>query len=86
MFGGELIETIYLYDNRGRNYVDVEFSPMDAVYDTQRGIHIVTPANLKLTYFGEEERNKDVIEAAKASEVECLIISNKAGKVVHYTI
>ena len=41
---------------------------------------------MKLVYDDDEGENTDVIAAAKATEVEYLIISRKSGKVIHYAV
>lgn len=86
MFSDESPECIYLYDNRGRNFVDVEFIPMDAVYDAHRGVHIIPVNQLKLIYDDDDGENTDIIEVAKATEVDCLMISRKNGKAIHYAV
>lgn len=86
MFDADSTERIYLYDNRGRNFVDVEFTPMDAVYDIHRGVHIILPGQMELMYYDDDGENTDIIAAAKATEVECLMISRKNEKVIHYTV
>ena len=86
MFDGDSTECIYLYDNRGRNFVDVEFTPMDAIYDTHRGFHIIPAEQLKLSYDDDAGENTDIVAAAKAADVEYLMISRKSGKVIHYPV
>lgn len=86
MFDSDSTERIYLYDNRGRNFVDVEFTPMDAVYDMYRGVHIILPGQLKLIYDDDDGENTDIVIAAKATEVECLMISRKGNKMIHYAV
>ena len=86
MFNADSTERIYLYDNRGRNFVDAVFTPMDANYDTRRGVHIIPAEQLKLIYDDDEGENTDIIALAKATEVDCLIISRKSGKAIHYAV
>lgn len=86
MFGGDSTETLYLYDNRGRNFVDVEFTPSDAIFDTHRGAHIIMADNLKLTYFDEDGEYKDIVAAAKTAGAECLVITRKGSRAIHYTV
>lgn len=68
MFESDSTERIYLYDNRGRNFVDVEFIPMDAAYDVRRGVHIILPEQLKLIYDDDDGEYTDIIASAKATE------------------
>lgn len=86
MFGSDLTGLIYLYDSRGRNFVDAEFIPMDAIYDIHRGVYIIQPEQLKLTYYEEDGENTDVVKAAKETEVEYLMISRKSEKAIHYAV
>ena len=86
MFSSESTKTVYLYDSKGNVYVYVEFTPMDAVFDMNRGFHIIKPEYLKLTYLDEDDENKELVAAAKATEVECLIIIHKSSKAIHYNV
>lgn len=84
---GEMLDPIYLYDKHGENFVDVEFAPSSAVFDTTTGRHVVMPKDFKLTYYGEDDDDKkDVLASAKSSEPEYLIISRKGAKVIHYAV
>lgn len=86
MFSGDETETVYLYDNHGNNFVDVEFIPTDSIFDARRGVHIIKPDKLKLTYFDECKEYKESIDAAKSSEVECMMISRRANRGIHYVV
>jgi hypothetical protein len=81
MFGGEERETVYLYDNNEGNFVDVEFTPTDAVFDTSMCAHVITPDKFSLDYI---ESYVESCKAAKASEPECLVITRKMDKNIHY--
>lgn len=71
----------------GENFVEVSFNPASAVFDTTRGRHVIMPKDFKLTYYGDDDEDrKDVIASAKSSEPECLIISRKGTKAIHYMV
>lgn len=82
MFGNDDEIVVYLRDGKGYNFVDVTFSPMDAVYDTRTGGYVVLPEHLKLDYDDDEESSK----AAKKSKVEYLLISRRVEKGIHYAV
>lgn len=86
LFNGDDTETVYLYDSRGNNFVDVEFTPTDSVFDPLKCAHVIAPENLNLTYFDNDDDSKESIASAKSSEVECLIITRKIGRSIHYTV
>lgn len=86
MFNADSTERIYLYDNRGRNFVDVEFAPMDVVFDIHRGAHVILPEQMQVMYYDDDGDNADIIAAAKETEVECLMISRKGSNIIHYSV
>lgn len=86
MFGSDDNTDVYLYDRSGNNFVDVEFSPADAKYDFHSGGHIITPDRMKLTYYDDNDGCKKSAQAAKSSEVECLMISRRVSREIHYAV
>lgn len=89
MFGDDDRANVYLYDNRGYNFVDVSFTPTDAVFDYRLGGHVIPADKLKLTYcsYDEDETEyKEPVEAAKSSTVEYLVISRKLDRAIHYAV
>ena len=88
MFGDDDTTTVYLYDSKGYNFVDVTFIPTDAIYDYRAGGHIIPADKLKVRYceYDDDEDYKAPIEAAKATSVECLVISRKLNKEIHYAV
>lgn len=89
MFGDDGRANVYLYDNRGYNFVDVSFTPTDAVFDYRAGGHIIPAEKLKLSYYEydeDETEYKVPIESAKATSVECLVITRKMEKAIHYVV
>lgn len=89
MFGDDDTTTVYLYDSKGYNFVDVTFTPTDAIYDYRAGGHIIPADKLKVRYCGYDDDDEDYkapIEAAKATTAECLVISRKLNKEIHYAV
>lgn len=86
MFGGDDNTDVYLYDRRGNNFVDVEFSPADAKYDLHSGGHVIPADRMKLTYYDGDDDCKESVQAAKSSEVECLVISRRVSREIHYAV
>ena len=41
MFGDDGDKNVYMYDNKGRNNVDITFNPCNAVYDTGKFAHVI---------------------------------------------
>jgi len=85
MFDNDSSEYVYMYDSNGNNYVDVEFSPTDAVFDSHRGCYVIFPDKFKVVY-DDAECYKDMITPAKSSPVECLVITRKNQKGIHYVV
>lgn len=86
MFDQDSMETAYLCDDRGNNFVDVEFSPANAVFDPKTFAYIINPENLHLSYMEKDRHCQRSIEVAKSTEVEYLLIKRKGNKKFHYTI
>ncbi len=80
-------EEVYLNSNNGWNFVDVTFNPADAVFDTTRLTNVVYPDKLTLTYpNSKDEEFQALITQAKNSTVECLTISHKPSRSMHYAL
>lgn len=86
MFGDDERTTVYLYDNHGNNFVDAEFIPTNAMFDTSTGGHVIPVDKLKLTYYEEDEESKASIQAAKSSKAVCLVISRNLSRSIHYAV
>ena len=86
MFDRDSTAYVYLYDDLGRNFVDVEFLPLDAVYDIRRDVHIVAADQIKVMYDDDDGVNSDILAAVNATEVDCLMISRKKRKQIHYVV
>lgn len=92
MFGDDDDRCIYMYDKRGRNVIDITFKPCDAVYDTRKFAHIISPDNLKVEYyFGSDgdfaaEGGKTMEEVLTSAGVECVVINRKESRSIHYSV
>lgn len=87
MFGDDERTEVCLYDNRGYNFIDVEFTPTDAVFDSRIGGHIVAANKLKISYYGEDDEGyKESVKAAKSSKIEQFVIYRKMDKAIHYAV
>lgn len=92
MFGDDDDRCIYMYDKRGRNVIDITFKPCDAVYDTRRFAHIISPDNLKVEYYFESdgdsaaEEGKTMEEVLTSAGVECVVINRKESRSIHYSV
>lgn len=80
--------TAYLYNNSGEDYAKVKFSPNDAVFDSALCNYIVPSDKLMLTYYEDydDKEYQNFLQSVKSSQVDCLIISRKLGKGIHYTV
>lgn len=92
MFGDDDDRCIYMYDKRGRNVIDITFKPCDAVYDTRKFAHIISPDNLKVEYyFGSDddsaaEEGKTMEEVLTSAGVECVVINRRESRSIHYSV
>ncbi len=93
MFGDDENKTVYMYDKRGRNVIDITFRPCDAIYDMRKLAHVISPDNLKVYYdFKDEddeylsEDDKVMEEALQAAGVECVVINRREASGIHYNV
>lgn len=81
--------TIYLCDDRGCNFVDVSFDPVDCVFDSNKMINVVQADDLEVEYmeFDPDEEGAKIVESAKNARVEYLSIHRKQDRRnIHYTV
>ncbi|RGH18340.1 AAA family ATPase [Ruminococcus sp. AF12-5] len=93
MFGDDEDKTVYMYDKRGRNVVDITFKPCDAIYDTMKFAHVIIPENLKVEYYFKDgddkydyEDDKAMEEAIREAGVECVVINRRDSRGIHYNV
>ena len=87
MFGDDGDKNVYMYDNKGRNNVDITFNPCNAVYDTGKFAHVIPADAIKVEYyFGDSEDEKAMETALKDVGVECLVINRKVSRNIHYNV
>lgn len=87
MFGDDGDKNVYMYDNKGRNNVDITFNPCNAVYDTGKFAHVIPADAIKVEYyFGDSEDEKAMETALKDAGVECLVINRKVSRNIHYNV
>ena len=89
MFGTDESTAVYLYDSKGYNFVDFIFNPIDAIFDYRIGGHVITADKFKLRYDefnDDDEECKEIIDAAKKASPECLIITRKKDRALHYAV
>lgn len=88
MFDNDKEHTVYLYDNKGSNIIDVTFSPKNAVFDRTMGVHVVPAGMFKIEYdlYDDDPHSKGLIEQAKASTVDGLFVRRKASRGIHYAV
>lgn len=88
MFSDEDDVRVELVDNSGHNFVDVTFTPTDAIFDHNVGGHVIPANKLKLSYndYGGNEVYKNLIESAKSTTVEYFVISRRLGRSIHYAV
>lgn len=83
MFEEESAE-VYLFDNSGNNFVDVVFNPYNAIYDCNVGGYVVPPNKINTNYYSNE--SEESVKAAKASQIEQLVIMKKKSRELHYMV
>lgn len=82
-------ETVYLYDNNGRNYVDVTFDPADCVFDTDKMTNVIYAEDLSVDYMNfddDDKEGKALIAEAKNANILYLTISRKTRRDIHYAV
>lgn len=78
-------EYIYLYSDKGENFVDVSFSVSNCVFDPDNLVNIVYPENIVATYDGDPEYEQRVSEA-KSANITHLTLTRKRRKGIHYAL
>lgn len=83
LFAEDNIETLYLEDKSGRNFVDVTFNTSDCKFDTQKMMNVIYPENLIIKF---DDGHKDLVEQAKNAEVEYLSFTRVRERRLHYAV
>lgn len=80
--------TIYMYDNKGNNKIDIDFNPSDAYFDMIKATNIVAAENISVNYYfdEEDEEEKTLMDELKKCGVDYLMINRKDGENIHYRI
>ena len=78
------LETVWLYDNTGRQPLSVEFCTVDAVYNVEKACSIVNGEKIKIANIDKEDC--DDPEAIKALVPDFMTISRAATRGIHYTV
>lgn len=80
--------TIYMYDNKGNNKIDIDFNPSDAYFDMIKATNIVAAENISVNYYFDEEyeEEKTLMDELKKCGVDYLMINRKDGENIHYRI
>lgn len=84
LFAEDNIETLYLEDKSGRNFVDVTFNTSDCEFDTQKMMNVVYPENLIIKF--DDDYYKDLVEQVKNAEVEYLSFTRVRERRLHYAV
>ena len=74
-----------LDDKKGNNFVRVDFNVSDAEYNVEKLLYCIGAENLKIEY-SDDENCKEVVECAKATEIEYLSFSRCPSKNIHYVV
>jgi hypothetical protein len=77
---------ITLYDNMGRNLIDVEFKVENAHFDMSSGMMMVNSNDLTIKYDADDDYADEVIEEAKKLVPKFLTIKTKESTKYHYTV
>ena len=83
MFDNENCESLWLVDNNDRDYVKVSFYPCDAVFSPHTNEYLVP---LDKVTFDYDNDYKELVEAAKNMNPECLAIRLHKKKSIHYAV
>lgn len=78
-------ETLYMYLNNGDYFGEATFNLSDCIFDTSRMAHIVESNNISIDY-DDDDDIKEVVEQAKSAGIECMVISRKLRKDIHYAL
>ena len=74
-----------MYDNKGSNKIDIDFSPSDAYFDMIKATNIVAAENISVNYYFDE-KEKTLMDELKKCGVDYLMINRKDGENIHYRI
>lgn len=87
MFSSD-VESVYMYDKRGGNVVDIKFNPCDAFYDEKKSAHIITPENLLISYCYDDEYEDEREKKASLEKagIKYAVITRKMPKGIHYAV
>lgn len=86
IFGDEE-ESIWLADKNGHQYVCATFNVSDVDFDTKKMASVVRAENISVTYDDEDrDEYKELIKAAKESEIEYIALNRQYSKDIHYAV
>lgn len=78
------LKRVYLYSDKGENFVDVTFNTSNCKYDPELGANVISAAQLSLSYC--EDDFEETVKKAQASEPEYLRITRVKTKELHYAV
>lgn len=82
-------QTVYLYDKKGHNFVDVVFNPADCIFDTERMTTLIQADDIRLDYtdaYSDNDETKKIAVEAKKANALYMTISRKNARDIHYAV
>ena len=79
----------WIEDNRGYCFGTIRFSPADAYYDTNIMSNVISGDKVHIDYYnedGEDDEYKNLVQSAKKSKIETLLIKREFEKGIHYAL
>lgn len=86
LFAQDEVETIYLYDKYGNNFVDVSFNTSDCKFDSKKLMNVVYADDLEVSFSNDNDECEKLTSEAKAAKVEFLSLTRQHQANIHYMI
>lgn len=85
LFDKNSSSSVYMYDSRGNNILDIDFDHSDCTYDPNKGIFMVDGRNIRITYNEYEDYYKEHTQKLKESKPLYITVVRKMAKNIHYS-
>lgn len=85
MFNSSDTESVSVRSNNGKAFIDVEFNPKSAMYNSIKNCYTIDVSNLNV-FYDEEYSNAEELEKIKTYEIDSLNIQRAQDKNLHYLV
>ena len=84
LFSKDDTEEVDVYDSEGRLVIEVDFNPVDCIFDMEKRAQVVYADKLKLIYSDYHE--KEVMDKVKELQADYLEIKRYHDRDIHYSV